>query len=78
MNIFLRKMSNDFYILLLKGSLVEVSLGVLSGMVWPGCGARLMQCAGVEACRSDGVEENRQSLFRIENIKPAIGMIFAQ
>lgn len=43
MNIFLRKKSNEFYTLLLKGSSVEVSFRVLSVMVWCGCGARLMQ-----------------------------------
>lgn len=37
-----------------------------------------MQYAGVEASISDGIEENRESLFRTENLKQAIGMTFAQ
>lgn len=30
-----------------------------------------MQYAGVEASISDGIEENRESLFRTENLKQA-------
>lgn len=63
MNIFLRKKRNDFYTLLLKGSLVEVSFGVLSVIVWCDCGARLMQRAGVEASRSDGIERKTGKVF---------------
>lgn len=79
MNIFLRKIIIlTFTALCYKEAWWTFHVEVSSVIVWCGCGTRPMQYAGVEASGSDGIEENRESLFRTENINQAIGMTFTQ